>query len=179
MPKAGAPTSGPAAVVDVSSSAFPDTPMTAPLDQAYRNHGLTFDATSFAIAPRAVTAQWYIVGESWAVYYRGLTPDAANGKCPGASIGTAKGFEHVSNSPYGALACQNFTGSVLPPGSLHLCNGNAIVYTSSIPTTAAGALYGTIEQGLFDASIQGMTGKVTANTAYVPTIDVSKCQVIS
>jgi hypothetical protein len=153
--------------------------MTAALDQPYRNHGLTFDATSFAIAPGAVTAAWYIVGDSWAVYYRGLTPETAIGKCPGNSIGGASGFEHVSNSPYGANACLGFPGVVLPPGSLHLCAKKAIVYTSAIPITATGALYGSIEQVLFDASIQGMTSKVTANTAYVPMIDVSHCDVIS
>jgi hypothetical protein len=153
--------------------------MTAALDQPYRNHGLTFDATSFGIAPGTVTAAWYIVGDSWAVYYRGLTPETATGKCPGNSISTGSGFEHASNSPYGANACQGFPGVVLPPGSLHLCAKKAIVYTSEIPISAAGALYGSIEQMIFDASIQGMTSKVTANTAYVPTIDVSHCDVIS
>ena len=174
-----APTTGPAAVVDVSTADFPDTPMTAPLNQVYRNHGLTFDPTSFAIAPGAVTAAWYIVGDSWAVYYRGLTPEAAIGKCPGNSITGASGFEHVTNSPYGANACQGFPGVVLPPGSLHLCAKKAIVYTSAIPISAVGGLYGSIEQVIFDASIQGMTSKVTANTAYVPVIDVSHCDVIS
>jgi hypothetical protein len=178
-PASAAPTTGPAVVVDVSTTEFPDTPMTAPLNQVYRNHGLTFDSTSFAIAPGVVTAAWYIVGDSWAVYYRGLTPEAAIGKCPGNSIGGASGFEHVTNSPYGANACQGFTGVVLPPGSLHLCAKKAIVYTSAIPISATGALYGSIEQLLFDASIQGMTSKVTANTAYVPVIDVSHCDVIS
>jgi hypothetical protein len=154
--------------------------MTAAVDQPYRNHGLTFDSTSFGIAPGAVTAQWYIVGDSWAVYYRGLTPETAVGKCPGNSISTGTGFEHVSNSPYGANACQGFPGVVLPPGSLRLCaNNKGIVYTSAIPISAAGTLYGSIEQLVFDASIQGMTSKVTANTAYVPTIDVSHCDVIS
>ena len=153
--------------------------MTAALDQPYRNHGLTFDSTSFGIARGAVTAAWYIVGDSWAVYYRGLTPEAAMGKCPGNSISTANGFEHVSNSPYGANACQGFPGVVLPPGSLHLCANKAIVYTSAIPISAVGTLYGGIEQVIFDGSIQGMTSKVTANTTYVPTIDVSHCDVIS
>ena len=178
-PASAAPTTGPGAVVDVSTTDFPDTPMTAALNQPYRNHGLTFDSTSFAIAPGVVTAAWYIVGDSWAVYYRGLTPETALGKCPGNAIGGASGFEHVTNSPYGANACQGFPGVVLPPGSLHLCASKAIVYTSAIPISATGALYGSVEQLLFDASIQGMTSKVTANTAYVPVIDVSHCDVIS
>ncbi len=136
--ESAAPTSGPAAVVDVSTGDFPDTPMTAALDQPYRNHGLTFDATSLAIAPGAVTAAWYIVGDSWAVYYQGLTPETAIGKCPSNSISTGSGFEHVSNSPYRANACRGFPGVVLPPGSLHLCAKKAIVYTSAIPISGAG-----------------------------------------
>lgn len=175
----GAQTSAPTGPVDVQSGDFPDTPIIATLDQTYRNHGLSFSATDFAVPAGSVTAAWYIVGETWAVYYRGLTKEQAIDKCPGNSIKTATDFEHVTNSPYGALACKNFTGEVLPPGSLHLCGGTAIVYTTAIPTSATGTLYGRLEQGLFDGSIQGMTSAINANTVYVPTIDVSRCDVIS
>ena len=74
---------------------------------------------------------------------------------------------------------RGFTTTVLPPGSLRLYGDNAVLYTSKIPVTATGALVATLEQGMTDGSIQGMTGQLTADATKAPTIDVSLCQVVS
>ena len=174
-----APTAAPSGPIDVQSGDFPDTPVTATLEKPYRTQSATFDAAMFGVASGAITAAWYVVGDSWAVYYRGLTKEQALGKCPGNSIKTATGFEDISNSPYGALACKNHTDTVLPPGSLHLCGDKAVVYTTQIPKSAVGTLYGSLEQGLDDGSIQGMSSQVIADASGAPAIDVSRCQVVS
>ncbi len=172
-------TTQPAGPVDVQVADFPETPLTAPLDQTYGANGAAFDEAAFGLAPDSLTAAWYRAGDRWAVHYRGLDSAGANGKCPGNSIETASGFEYVSNSPYGALACSVFTGLVLPPGSLYLCASTAVVYVSEIPIDAEGTLYGSLEQGLTDGSIQGATSTVVADAAVAPEIDPSSCQVFS
>jgi hypothetical protein len=171
-------TTAPAAVVDIAKGELPATPMTVVLSQTYRTQG-AFDATVFAVSSGSVTAAWYRAGDFWLVYYRGLEKAKALGKCPGNSLKTATGFDFVSNSPYGALACKGFATTVLPPGSLRLCGDKAVVYTSKIPVSASGALVASLEQGMTDGSIQGMTGQVAADASKAPTIDVSQCQVVS
>jgi hypothetical protein len=164
--------------LDVSDGELPDTPLTAPLDQAYGPDGGAFEEATFGIAPGSVTAAWYIAEDTWAVHYDGLTQEAASGTCPGTSIETEAGFEHVTNSPYGALGCAGFTGTVLPPGSLRRCDETTIVYTSQIPIDAEGDLYASVERG-GESGIQGITSHVAADATGVPEIDVSGCTVIS
>jgi hypothetical protein len=163
--------------VDVETADFPETPLTDPLEQTYPVGA--FDEATFGLAPGSITAAWYRAGDRWAVHYEGLRPETASGKCPGNSLETPGGFEHVSNSPYGALACAGFTTNVLPPGSVVLCAATEIAYVTEIPIDAEGTLWGSLEQGLPSGIIQGMTSQVVADAAVAPEIDVSNCQVIS
>jgi hypothetical protein len=162
---------------------LPGSPLRAALDSTYPTGA--FDEEQFGVAPGSVTAAWYSSDDRWAVHYDGLTPDDAVGKCPGNSIQVDGGFEHVSNSPYGALACagyenlETYEGTILPPGSLFLCNETAIVYVTEIPLSTEGTLWGSLEQVLDDGTVQGMTSMVVANAADAPEIDVSECQVVS
>jgi hypothetical protein len=164
---------------------LPDTPLRAALDSTYPATG--FDAASFGVEPGEVTAAWYAVGDRWAVHYDGLTRETASGKCPGNSIQTSGGFEYISNSPFGALACEgyeelaNYAGTILPPGSLFACGESTIVYVTEIPLTAEGTLYGSLEQMRDDGVVQGMTSMVVADAAQAPEInvDATTCTVVS
>jgi hypothetical protein len=161
---------------------FPETPLQAVLETTYPTGD--FDVETFGVEPGTVTAAWYTSGDRWAVHYEGITRETASGKCPGNSIQTDAGFEHISNSPFGALACNGYEesatyqGTILPPGSLFACE-DAVVYVTEIPLSAEGALFGSLEQVRDDGVIQGMTSAVEADTEGVPEIDVSNCTVIS
>jgi hypothetical protein len=162
---------------------FPETPVRAVLESTYPTAG--FDVETFGVEPGSITAAWYAVDDRWAVHYDGLTSETASGKCPGNSIQTGAGFEHISNSPFGALACSgyedlpNYEGTILPPGSLFRCDDSTIVYVTEIPLSAEGTLYGSLEQLRDDGIVQGMTSMVEADAEGVPEIDLSDCQVIS
>lgn len=161
---------------------LPDTPLRAVLESTYP---ATFDEESFGVAPGSITAAWYAVGDRWAVHYDGLTPEEASGKCPGNSIESGGGFSHISNSPYGALACAgyedlpNYAGRLLPPGSLFRCGESTIVYVTEIPLTAEGNLYGSLEQVRDDGTVQGMTSMVAADPDQAPEIELSDCGAVS
>jgi hypothetical protein len=165
--------------VDVSTTAFPETSVTAPLESGYISEG-EFDPAGFGVPPGAVTIKWYLVDGFWAAHYDGLTPAVASDKCPGTSIETSGGFEFVTNSPYGALACEGFTSEVLPPGSLFNCN-DEIVYVTDIPADTEGTLYASLEKMVDDAVIAGVTSEVAADASAAADIEinVSNCQVIS
>jgi hypothetical protein len=164
-------------------TSLPDTPLRAALDSTYPTDG--FDAETFGVEPGSVTAAWYAIGDRWAVHYDGLTPDDAVGKCPGNSLQGADGFEYISNSPYGALACagyeelETYGGTILPPGSLFLCGESTIVYVTEIPLSTTGTLFGSLEQVRDDGTIQGMTSMVVADAAQAPEIDVDACGAVS
>jgi hypothetical protein len=162
---------------------LPETPLRAALETTYPTEG--FDAEAFGLEPGDVTAAWYAVGDRWAVHYDGLTREAASGKCPGNSIRTATAFEHISNSPFGALACTgyedqpDYQGTILPPGSLFVCGEDTVVYVTEIPLDATGVLFGSLEQVLDTGVIQGMTSTVEADADAAPEIEVADCTVIS
>jgi hypothetical protein len=183
-PPSGSTTSTTAADSDGQDFELPDTPLTAVLDSTYPVAG--FDAETFGVQPGSVTAAWYSVGDRWAVHYAGLSREDANGKCPGNSIQVEDGFEHISNSPFGALACSgyedlpNYAGTILPPGSLHVCGESTIVYVTEIPLSAEGTLYASLEQVLDDGTVQGMTSMVVADAEQAPEITLgAECAVVS
>lgn len=197
--------------VDVSNGDLPPTPISSILKLTSRYDPLgqpvDFDETAFGIPAGSVTAAWYPVDGYWAVYFQGLTPEQAGGKCLESDSGLGGDFgppppplPTTSASPYSAGACEALTrvpykiltGSVtgtsfilpwreLPPGSLHLCGTNAVVLTSTIRSSHPGLLSAAIGQTLSDGSVQVMGGGRGAGypgDRVPPAIDVSDCQTI-
>ncbi len=122
--------------------------------------------------PGSVEAHWYQQDGSYVVVYRGLNATSIGPLCPGNSIQTASGFEHVSNAPNVAGGCAD-TVPAAPPGVGVQACGIHLVYVTAIPTTSSGTLYGTVES--FDAAgaLIGMTSVAAANPAVTPAIDVA------
>ena len=162
-----------------ANAGVPLSPIYAVLDQTYHTKGGAFDAVAFRIGAGAVQAYWYQVGDTWAVFYKGVDQGALAGKCVGNSIKTAAGFANVTNAPVGsATACAGFTTKILPAGAIVKCGGGIglFVYVTAIPIAAAGTLYASIEMGLPDGSIMGITSQApSTNRTPPPILDLSKC----
>ena len=156
--------------IDVSTADVPPSPVTGPFAEG----DLQLEGE--------VVAAWYITGDVWTVYYEGLTEDVANGKCLGTALVKAGGPVHETSSPYGALACQGFVteGEILPPGSVHRCAEEALIFfTSTIPTTEDGVLVAAIDKVDDAGGSQSLTSEAAADPTDVPELDFSGCQVIS
>ncbi len=163
--------------LDAATGELPPTPIFGTFGDTMQSGGAVFDESEFGLARGSITAQWYRVGDRWAVHYDGLDPEHASGTCLGTGAG-----DFAAHTPYGALACNVHPGNVLIPGSLHLCRGVDVIFTSLMPITAT-SLTATIERGFDDNSIVGIVSEVTVaaetDTAAAPEIDVTNCQVIS
>lgn len=105
-----------------------------------------------------------------AIYHGTGTADPT-GLCPGNSLQTATGFQHVSNAPLTEGACEGFPTDV---GSVRVCTGGVWLYETKIPNDSEGFLWGTIEKSPDGtvANISGLTGQAQ-NQAGTPVIDYS------
>jgi hypothetical protein len=151
---------------------LPATPVKAALTQTFASKGATFDPAKL-FPPGSVEANWYISGGSWVVFYKGLDLSQTGALCPGNSIKTATGFAFGSDSPTEAGACNGVVSKVASaPVGVRLC-GIRVLYLTAIPATESGTLYGTIEKGQPDGSVQGMTSQAPSSTS-APKIDLDK-----
>ncbi len=156
--------------IDVETTDVPPSPVTGPFAEG----DLQLEGE--------IVAAWYVTGDVWTVYYEGLADAVANGKCLGTALVKAGGLVHETHSPYGALACSGFVteGEILPPGSVHRCGDDRLIfYTSTIPTTEDGVLAAAIEKVDDAGGSQSLTSEAAADPTDVPELDVSGCQVIS
>jgi hypothetical protein len=148
------------------------------MSDTYRSNGKPFSTYQFGFTPgNKITAEWYRMGNVWAVYFRGLDQQDGAGKCaisalvnPGSAGHTVR--SHASETPYAQGACNEFHDKVLPPGSLFRCGTNqAIVYKTQIPFTAEGMLTATLGRGYIpDGSVEGIRSSVAADAAKAPSI---------
>jgi len=129
-----------------------------------------YNAAGAALFPGgSVEAHWYQWDGLYVVLYRGW--DAANGSpmCPGNSISpSANNWTNVSNSPHLGLAeeiCIQAPKIAEAPSGAFAC-GSLLYYLTEIPTTADGALFGTLE--LLDGAVAGHTSQAAANLANTP-----------
>ena len=151
---------------------LPSTPIRARLTQTFASKGATFDAAKL-FPPGSVEADWYVSGGAWVVYYKGLDLSRTGPLCPGNSIKTATGFANESDSPTEAGACNGVVSKVASaPVGVRLC-GNRVLYLTAIPATESGTLYGTIEKGQADGSVQGVTSQAQSSTS-APQIDLNR-----
>ena len=151
---------------------LPSTPVRAALMQTFASKGAAFDPAKL-FPPGSVEAHWYVSNGSWVVYYKGLDLSRTGPLCPGNSIKTATGFAHESDSPTEAGACDGVVSKVASaPVGVRLC-GVRVLYLTAIPSSESGTLYGTIEKGQPDGSVQGATSQAPSSTG-APTIDLDR-----
>ena len=141
---------------------FPTTPIKGSLDLGYDTSGAPFDSAKLnGVRPGQVQAFWYQSGGAFVIVY--ATVDLASfGFCPGNSIQTETGFDHVSNAPTAPEACKGVESTLAaPPIGVRLCTSlasGAFAYLTAIPTSAQGVLYASIAKGQPDGSIAGVVG---------------------
>lgn len=181
---AGAPPSRQPPGTDPGAAGFelPETPITAVIDQAYNTTGDPFDPADLGgVRPGQVTARWYVADDRWTVHFDGLDPHASGPLCPGSSLQTAAGFEHVSNAPTEADACEGFDATLAAgPVGVRLC-GDEVLYLTAIPADAEGVLFASIETGYqTPGSVVGVTGPAEVAGAAPPEIELddAACEVV-
>jgi hypothetical protein len=166
----------------VAALDLPDTTVTATIDQPYNTSGDPFRPADLGgVEPGDVTARWYVEGDRWVVHYDGLDADATGPLCLGNSAQTAAGFEHVSNAPTEAGACEHFDGTLATdPVGVRRC-GEDVLYLTAIPADVEGVLYASIEtQYQTPGSVVGLTSVADPAGAAPPKIDLDDpaCEVV-
>ena len=130
------------------------------------------------LAPGSVEARWYQAEGRYVVYYAGLDLSQTGPLCPGNSIMTTAGFEHITNGPSAPGACVGTTMLAGPDEGVRLC-GDMVLYWTRIPVSAEGVLYGTVERFVGDDTFVGATSVVRTNLAETPTVDLSACKAVA
>jgi hypothetical protein len=163
---------------------LPETPIEAPLDEAYDTSGASFDPANVGgLEPGDVTARWYVAGDRWVVHYEGLDLEATGELCAGTSFQLpTTGFEHVSNAPTGEAGdpCALFEATRAdPPVGVRLC-GDQVLYLTAIPTGREGLLFASLEATTDDGAFVGLTSQADPTAGEAPTIDleVPGCEVV-
>lgn len=133
---------------------------------------LAFEDNDLPAPPGSVEAHWYQSGGVYVVAYMGLDAETSGPLCPGNSIRTSSGFEHVSNAPTEEGACEGFTTLTTDPDvGPRVCQGT-LLYVTSIPSTVQGTLFGTLESLADDGeALIGMTSQAESSGG-VPEIDL-------
>jgi len=134
---------------------------------------LEFTDTDLPAAPSSVEAHWYQADGVYVVAYMGLDMAASGPLCPGNSILTSAGFEHVSNAPTEEGSCEGFpTLTTDPDVGPQVCL-DTLVYVTAIPSNLAGTLFGTLE-ALADegAALVGLTSQAES-AGDAPEIDLA------
>jgi hypothetical protein len=149
----------------------------ATLDIGYDSTGAPFDPAKLGgITAGQVKASWYRSGSSYIVVYSGVDIGATGGLCPGNSIQTASGFEHVSNAPTAPDACKGEESTLAPPPvGARLCSSlgsGVFAYVTPIPVATQGVLYASIEKPQAGGSIVGVTGAAATSAGQPPEVDL-------
>jgi hypothetical protein len=122
------------------------------------------------VALGTVEAHWYRSGGVYVVAFGGLNVEETDPICPGSSIQTDAGFEHVTNSPTEDEACEGAENIAGEDAGVRTC-GPLLLYITEIPEDAEGDLYGSIEKYEENGAIVGATGVVAADMSAAPEID--------
>ncbi len=170
-----APTTTVPPTTTTAAPAHPGSSVTSQLTDSYvfgsEQGPATADDLPFDMA--AITVHWYNGGDNVVAVYDGLDPAASEYLCPGNSILTAAGFEHVSNAAVPGADCSNAFSTIdSVPGVSggQVCNG-LVSYITAIPSNLDGELFGTIEVYPPDGRFVGATGTVIMAAADLPGID--------
>lgn len=117
-----------------------------------------------------VEAHWYRSGGVYVVAFGGLNLDEIEPVCPGSSIQTDAGFEHVTNSPTEEGACEGAPDIAGPDAGTRIC-GPLLLYITEIPEDTEGDLFASVERYQRNGKIIGVTGVVAADMSAAPEID--------
>ena len=174
------PTTTPAGAGPPAPASFSlaDTPIVASLTITYKvgpAGSMVPTAAELPAPSGSIEARWYQADGRYVVYYSGLDLSASGPLCPGNSIRTTTGFQHITNAPTASGACagaQNLAGS---GEGVRLC-GDQVLYATRIPVDLEGDLFGTVERFLPDGTIIGLTSMVRTDRARTPSVDLSPCR---
>ena len=117
-----------------------------------------------------VEAHWYRSAGVYAIAFGGLDLAEAGPLCPGTSVQTGAGFEHVTNSPTEEGACEGAENLAGPDAGVRTC-GPLLLYITEIPENTEGDLFASLELYQEDGTIIGVTGVVEADMSAAPEID--------
>jgi len=165
------------AATTTTAAAHPGSPFVSQVVDGYifgsENGPATNDDLPFDLG--SIDVHWYQTGGQVVAVYDGLDPTSSEYLCPGNSILTNAGFEHVSNAPVPGADCSNSFGTIdSVPGVSggQLCNG-LVSYITAIPSNLDGELFGTIEVYPPSGRFVGATGTVVVTGADLPEIDAA------
>jgi hypothetical protein len=148
--------------------------LTAPLAGGYkvRPNGERVPPTEdeLPVPIGSVEAHWYRSGGVYVVAFAGLDLEEAGPVCPGSSIQTDAGFEHVTNAPTEEGACEGAPNLAASGAGVRTC-GPLVLYITEIPEDTEGALYASVERYEDNGRIIGVTGVVDADMSAAPGID--------
>lgn len=117
----------------------------------------------------SVEAHWYRSSGVYVVLFGGLDLDESGPVCPGSSIQTDAGFEHVTNAPTKQSACEGASTLAGPDAGIRRC-GPLVFYITEIPESAKGTLFASVE--LYEGrNVTGVTGVIDADRSAAPEID--------
>jgi hypothetical protein len=117
-----------------------------------------------------VEAHWYRSGGVYVVAFGGLDLEESGPVCPGSSIQTDAGFEHVTNSPTEGEACEGAPNLAASDAGVRTC-GPLVLYITEIPEDTEGDLFASVERYEDSGRILGVTGVVAADMSAAPQID--------
>jgi hypothetical protein len=117
-----------------------------------------------------VAAHWYRSSGVYVIAFKGLDLEETGPLCPGSSVQTDVGFEHVTNAPTRGNACEGAENLASPTDGVRTC-GPLVLYITEIPEDVKGDLFATIERYEGESRIVGVTGVVNANMSKAPEID--------
>jgi hypothetical protein len=148
--------------------------LTAPLAGAYkiRPNGERVPPTEgeLPVPLGTVEAHWYRSGGVFVAAFGGLDLEEAGPVCPGSSIQTDAGFEHVTNSPTEEGACEGAPNLAASDAGVRTC-GPLVLYITEIPEDTEGDLFASVERYRDNGVILGVTGVVAADMSAAPEID--------
>lgn len=161
--------------VEPGPAPLPKTPVEAALDQPYKvgpdGQPAEFEPGELPVEPGSVTARWYRSGGVYVVLYDGLALGETGPLCPGNSIQTAGGFEHVSNAPTEEGACEGAQNLAGADAGVRVCD-SLVLYVTEIPADTEGTLFGTVERFEPDGTILGVTSQAQTDAGTAPEIEV-------
>jgi hypothetical protein len=106
----------------------------------------------------------------YVIAFAGLDLDETGPVCPGSSIETDTGFEHVTNAPTKGRACEGARNLASPTAGVRTC-GPLVFYITEIPEDTKGALVASVERYEEKAEIVGVSGIVYADVSKAARID--------
>ncbi len=168
-------TAAPTTTTTEPPAALPESSIVSLVDGGYKFGTVQGPATSddLPFDLGSIEVHWFRAGDRMVAVYIGLDLDATGPLCPGNSIFTGPGWEHITNAPSPGADCTGaptIIDSVPGVSGVQTCNG-LVSYITDIPSDLDGDLFGSVE--IYDpaGAHTGASGFVVTVAADVPEID--------